>query len=73
MDAYFPHLRGYNFDPHLGPHNSSNYEAGAVAKRLVEDDIGFVSVLYEFLKLEYLCWGYDGPTGVSEVSGPQAD
>ena len=61
VDTYLPKLRDYTFDPQLGPHNSSNYEAGTAAKHLVENDMGFVVVLYELLKLEYLCWGYEAP------------
>ena len=62
VDTYIPKMRDYTFDPHLGAHpNSSKYEAGTAAKHLVENDMGFVVVLYELLKLEYLCWGYEAP------------
>ena len=49
----------YEFDPRVGAHNSTNYEAGAAAKRLVESDVGFVKVLEELFVLEYMCWGYE--------------
>ncbi len=67
----------YKPDRSLGGHNSANFEAGEAAKRLVNDDHGFVGVLEELLLMEYLCWGYpkvgdggDGGDGGDAASGP---
>ncbi len=59
------------FDPSVGAHNSTNFEAGEAAKRLVANDPGFVRVLEELLVLEFMCWGY--PPHAVDSGGVAAD
>lgn len=65
----------YKPDRSLGGHNSTNFEAGESAKRLVDDDHGFVRVLEELLMMEYLCWGYPmaGDGGGGERGGGEGE